>query len=139
MIIAGFLTSAISVDKRIEIGENAPKIETISGEDVIKDERTDGKMKLISFWNPKKPESRITNKSLYQQFGANSDSQIELISICTDPDEALMKEVMKIDGLKDNNNYSYSQISSRVFKDYGADENPKAYMISAEGKILSIM
>ena len=139
MIVAVFLSSAITVDNKLEVGKNAPEIETINGNSVINDEVSEGKTKLISFWSPKKPASRIANKNFSLKYGENSGEDIEFISICTDSDEDLMREVMKIDGINIDKSYSYSEISSRVFKDYAVEENPRAFMISEEGKIISIL
>ena len=138
MLAAAFLTSAIPFEKEISVGEKAPKIETTKGANILGDANSDGKMRLISFWTPKKPASRITNRELSQKYG-DSNQEVEFISICADSDEELMKEVMKIDGLKDVNAYSYSEISSRAFKDYNADENPRAFLIDLNGKILNIL
>ena len=137
MIAAAFLSSAMSFDRTLEVGSKAPKIETIDGTNVGYDANSK-KSKLISFWNPKKPASRIANRNLSLEYGENSEQNIEFVSICTDSDEALMKEVMKIDGINAQNVYSYSEISPRVFKDYNVEDTPKAYMISSEGKIVEI-
>lgn len=139
LIAAAFLTSAISFDKSIEVGSEAPKIETIDGTNVGYDANSKSKTKLISFWSPKHPASRIANRNLSRKFGHNSNQNIEFISICTDSDEALMKEVVKIDGLQGENIYASSEISPRVFKDYKVEETPKAFMISQEGKIVEIL
>ena len=136
--MAAFLSSAVSIDKTIAVGKNAPKIETIDGTNVGNDANFQNKTKLVSFWNPKNASSRIANRNLSRLYDGNSDD-IEFISICTDSDEALMNEVIKIDGMTKHNNYSYSQISPRVFKDYDVETNPKAFMISPEGKITSIL
>ena len=138
LIAAAFLTSAMSFDKTLEVGSKAPKIETIDGTNVGYDANSENKTKLISFWTPKKPASRIANRNLSQKYGKNSGRDIEFISICTDPDESLMKEVVKIDGLNEENIYSSSEISPRVFKDYNVEDTPKAYQISPEGKIVEI-
>ena len=45
---------------------------------------------------------------------------------------------MKIDGINADKAYSSNEIASRVFKDYGVNNAPKAFMISPEGKILEI-
>lgn len=138
MIAAAFLTSAISFDKTLEVGSKAPKIETIEGTNVGYDANSDNKTKLISFWNPKKPASRIANRNLSRKYGDNSGQTIEFISICTDSDDSLMKEVVKIDGLDLDKIYSYSEISPRVFKDYNVEMYPKAFLISSDGKIAEI-
>ena len=139
MIAAAFLSSAMSLDKTLEVGKIAPKIETVEGTNVGYDANSEGKTKLISFWNPKKPDSRIANRNLSRQYGEDSKEGIEFISICTDSDKDLMKEIMKIDGVNADEAYSYSDISPRVFKDYGVEDAPKAFMISPDGKILSIL
>ena len=139
IIAAAFLTSAMSVDKSLEVGKTAPKIETIEGTNVGNDANSEGKNKLVSFWSPKKPETRIANRNLSRKYGKGSEENIEFITICTDSDRELMSEVMKIDGIEAKNSFSYSQISPRVFKDYGVEENPKAFLISSEGKILEII
>lgn len=139
MIAAAFLSSAMSVDKSLEVGKKAPKIETIEGINVGNDGNSEGKSRLISFWSPKKPESRIANRKYSRQYGENSSENIEFISICIDSDEELMQEVMKIDGLKADKTYSYSQINPRTFKDYGVETNPGAFIISSDGKIEKIL
>ena len=139
MIAAAFLTSAMSVDKSLEVGKLAPKIEKIDGTNVGYDANTESKAKLVSFWSPKNPASRIANRNLSQKYGSDSKENIEFISICTDSDKDLMSEVMKIDGVDSKMAFSSSEISPRVFKDYGVEENPKAFLISKDGKILEIL
>lgn len=136
---AAFLSSAMTIDKSLEAGRQAPKIEVTDGTNVVTDANPEEKIKLISFWSPKKPASRIANRNLNERYGGDKEDNIEFISICTDADEALMNEVMKIDGINPDRKFSYSDISSRTFKDYNAEENPRAYKISAEGKILEII
>lgn len=133
-----FLSSAMSFDKTLEVGHKAPKIETIDGINVGYDANSAGKNKLISFWNPKKPASRIANKNLNQKYEGQRE-EMEFISICTDSDSDLMKEVMKMDGIESDISLSYSDVSPRVFKDYGVEDEPKAFLISTDGKILSIL
>lgn len=139
MIAAAFLTSAISVDDKIEIGKVAPKIETIQGTNVVYDANSEQKTKVISFWNPNKPASRIANRNLSLKYGQDSSENVEFISICTDSDERLMNEIIKLDGVKSDINYSYNQISPNVFKTYGTDVNPRAFKISPQGVITEII
>lgn len=138
IIVAVFLSSAISKDNSLKIGEEAPKIETINGNNVVVDATTGSKQRLISFWNPKIASSRISNINLSKEYGIENE-KVEFISICTDGDEALMAEVIKLDGLQGIKNYSYSEISPRVFKDYDVKDNPKAFLLSNEGKIIKIL
>ena len=135
---AAFLTSAISVDSNLEVGSNAPKIEMIDGTNVVNDANSNGKIKVINFWNPKNPTSRIANRNLYQKYNS-SDEDVQFISICTDSDDNLMNEVMKIDGVKTDFNFTSSEIDPRVFKDYNVEKNPRTFIISSQGKILQII
>ena len=139
IIAAAFLTSAMSVDRSLEVGKTAPKIETIEGTNVGNDANSEGKNKLVSFWSPKKPETRIANRNLSRKYGKGSEENVEFITICTDSDRELMSEVMKIDGIEATKAYSSTEISPRVFKDYGVENAHKAYMISEDGKILEIL
>lgn len=135
MVAAAFLSSAISGENTPEIGGKAPKIETIEGINVVADANSAGKEKIVSFWSPKKAASRINNMKLSHAAGEN----VEFISICTDSDEALMQQVMKIDGVNADKVYSAGELSSRVFKDYDVEESPRAFRISSEGKILEVI
>lgn len=139
IISAFFLTSAISVESSPVVGKLAPKIETKDGKNVVVDANASGKTQVVSFWTPKKPASRIANQRLSKTYGNNSNENVEFISICTDPDEKLMKEVLKVDGVESNNSYSYSEIAPRVFKDYNVEEYPQAFKISADGKIIEVI
>ena len=139
IIAAAFLSSAIPAAKAPVVGKVAPKIETIEGTNVVADANSEGKTQVISFWNPKKPASRIANRNLCRLCGENSKENVEIISICTDSDETLMREVMKIDGVKADKAFVSTQISSRVFKDYDANDNPRAFKISADGKIIEVI
>ena len=130
--------SAISVDKKIEIGQKAPVIETIDGIKVTGEQGEADKTRIISFWNPKVPSSRIANKNYYDLYASGKEN-IEFISICTDSDIDLMYQVMGIDGVNPEYNYSYSEISPRVFKDYGVEETPKVFKISSDGKISAFL
>lgn len=139
MFAAAFLMSAMTTDKLPEIGKKAPKIETIEGINVVNDANSAGKTKVINFWSPKDPASRISNITLSREYGNSRDNNVEFISICTDKDEKLMQTVIKIDGTDSLNNYSYSEISPRVFKDYGVENHPRTFVISKDGKIEKMM
>ena len=138
MIAAAFLSSAIPVQKNPGIGESAPRIETIEGINVGYDANSEGKEKLISFWTPKNAESRISNRNLSLKYG-NNENDIEFVSICIDSDSELMDQVMKIDNVKADKSFAYSDLSPRVFKDFGVEKSPKAFLISKEGKIKEII
>ena len=135
---AAFLSSAIGSEKNLSIGSKAPKIMTIEGSNVVADAKSEGKTTVVSFWTPKNPASRIANLQLSRKYGEMNE-ETNFISICTDSDDILMNAVMKKDGTDKEIHYSSSQLSSRVMKDYGVEENPKAFLIGNDGKIKDIL
>lgn len=137
IIAAAFLSSAIGSDHSLTEGKKAPKIETINGTNVVYDANSSKTKKVVSFWSPKNPASRIANRNLSQEYG-KENPEFDFISICIDKDEPLMKEVIKIDGVNPDQCFAYSDISPRVFKDYGVEDSPRAFIVDAEGKINKI-
>ena len=136
LIITAFLSSNINSDNTIKEGSKAPAIERISGE---KENLNDGKYRLINFWSPKNPESRIANKTYSDLVEKKPDLKVEFISISTDSDDLLSDEVRKYDGAdKSGKYYSYSELNRRVFKDYKVTDSPSAFLISPEGKIIGV-
>lgn len=131
-----FLSSAISRENNLEIGSKAPEITFQDGK---KEVAIKGNLKLVNFWNPKNPSSRINNKNFTNYFKNNPESNIEYITICTDSDELLAQEVMKNDGTALFGSHFYQKdINERVLKDYGVESNPRSFLIDADGKIIAI-
>ena len=129
VVVTAFLSSYISTDSKLKEGSTAPTIERVNGEKL---ELKDGKEKLISFWSPKDASSRISNREFSNQF---NQGDVEFISICIDSDEELAKEVLKCDGINAKEHIAYSEVSKRVFKDYGVTDSPAAFLINGKGKI----
>lgn len=93
----------------------------------------DGKDKVICFWSPKDPMSRINNKQFSERF---KEEGVELISICIDSDDSLAKAVLDYDGTANYGKHLvYSDVNDRVFKDYGVEEAPATFIVAADGKI----
>lgn len=138
MLAAAFLTSAIPAEKEMTVGAKAPDIVTVEGTNVVDDANSQTKSKVVSFWSPKNAASRIHNRDLSRLMSDDEMQDVEFISICLDADQDLMQEVMKIDGVNADIALSASQVAPRVFKDYGVEKNPAAFMISASGKITKI-
>ena len=132
-IAAAFLSSAMSPDTALTTGSSAPTIEKTTGGNInLKGE----KETVISFWSPKDPLSRINNKNNSEKY---SDGSVEYISVCIDSDDSLAHEVLHYDGTELNGNHLlYSDVNSRVFKDYGVENAPKTFHINPQGKITRI-
>ena len=92
-----------------------------------------GKEKVISFWSPKDPLSRIHNKQYSEKYEAEG---VEYISVCIDTDDSLAKEVLRYDGTAAHGlHLVYSDVKDRVFKDYGVEETPATFIVDSLGKI----
>ena len=120
-------------------GSTAPEI-TILNDSIENPMTGDKRLRLISFWTPKNPASRISNSEYSKYFSAHPESEIDFISICIDEDDILGKEVLKKDGISEESgrHFLFSDVDKRVFKDFGVEENPEAFLINEKGKILSV-
>ena len=132
VLVTAFLSSYMSRDIELKEGSNAPEIERVAGENITPG---DGKEKLISFWSPKDPASRMANMEYSKKY---SDSDVEFISVCLDSDNLLGEEVLKYDGIK-GTHLAYSDVKERVFKDYGVTDQTAAFKISGNGKVEKVM
>ena len=136
LIVATFLSSAIPTDKDLTIGATAPSIEFTDGG--IK-KFDDGKFRIINFWSPKHPVSRIRNKEISDFFINNNIENVEFITICTDSDNELAREVMKYDGITSQSTSLFrNEILESVIKDYGAEHNMATYLLNPAGKIIKM-
>lgn len=133
-IAAIFLPSAISENRNLTIGSKAPEIQTLNGNSLINN--NENKNTVVNFWSPKNPASRILNKKLSENYQKDNSNTV-FLSICIE-DESFMKEILKVDSIHNGTHYASSQINPRVLKDYNIEKGLGAYMISPEGKILSL-
>lgn len=133
LIAAAFLSSAIDTKDALKEGGKAPEITYNDGS---KENLKDGKLRLINLWSPKDPLSRIENKELNDLVSRESLQNVEFISICTDSDDLLAKEVIAYDDLKSGTHILFSEISERSLKDYMAEGDSKILLIGSDGLIL---
>lgn len=131
-----FLSSYIDNEKALKPGDKAPTIELATNSKEILEK---GKIKIINFWSPKNPSSRIANQKISKYLKENPDSESIFISICTDSDDNLAKEVLKWDGIYDEGNHLfYSDVNSKVFKDFKTNGSHHTFAIASDGKILKV-
>lgn len=128
-----FLSSAIDSGEKLNEGSKVPEIKTLDGSVI---NPNDGKMRLVNFWSPKDPVSRIANKEFSDYFSSHENSDIEFISICTDSDDLLAQEVIRYDGAANGRHISYSDLPERIFKDYQVADHPEVFLLDTNGKLL---
>ena len=134
VIAAVFLSSAIPGNRNLSIGSTAPEIQTLSGNSIF-DNNNQNNI-VVNFWSPKNPTSRILNKRLSDRY-SQADFNTEFISICID-NESLMDEILRIDSISEGKHFASTEINPRSLKDYNAEKTFGAYLISKEGKIISL-
>lgn len=105
-----------------------PHIETLKGKYVV-----------VNFWNPSDPESRIHNRRLADLAATLPSSQIKFVSICTDPDNTLQKEIMAIDYLPQSIlSLSATDFAPEVLDDYQTDSGCRSFLIDPFGNLQKI-
>lgn len=138
LIATAFLSSYIPDNDTLEIGSKAPAIE-LTSENPKTGEVTSEGYRLVSFWSPKNPSSRIANSEYVKYFKNHPDSDIAFISISTDEDDNLSAQVLNHDGVSSlGSHLLYSDVNERLFKDYDVENHPRAFLIGPDGKIKSL-
>lgn len=98
-----------------------------------------GKYVLINFWSVKDPESRIANRRLANLVATLPESQIEFVSICTDEDRTLQREIMLTDGIKDSTfAFSASDFAQEVLEDYQVNRGYRSFLLDPFGNLKKI-
>lgn len=139
LIVAFFLSSSIIDDPSLKVGSSAPEIKVLSENTVEKHLVKESKETLVSFWSPKNPSSRIRNRQYLDFLKSHPELEIEFVSICIDRDDFLANEVRRKDGINAGSlHLNYNQVEERIFKDYGVEESPRAFLIGKDGSIKSI-
>ena len=139
LILAFFLSSAITDNDSLKSGDLAPKITLISEDSPEILNLKDSRITLINFWSPKNPASRISNKQFSEFLRVHPETEIDFITICMDSDTNLAQEVINNDGINNSTiNLLRNQVADRVFKDYMVEDNYASYLIDKNGKILEI-
>lgn len=126
-----FLSSYITSNKELGVGDQAPAIELSDGSHISTASTT-----IVNFWSPKFPASRLANKDFAR---LSQETGVNVVAICIDDDETLMSEVARIDGIDSSLRIvPYSAVSPKVFKNYGVTDYPRSFRIGPDGKIASI-
>lgn len=123
-------------------GGNLPLIELtdFNGELQEPSSMIDGqRFVIVNFWASSDASSRIA-ANRYNSYVESADkNRIQLLSINLDSNERLFREIVRMDGL--NNESQYTTPQSRmlsVVERYGMSNRLQSFLIDASGKILAI-
>lgn len=134
--LSSFLSSFIpGANDRLQIGKKAPEIIFSDNNNDTTLTFRDSQLTVVNFWSASDPASRMRNRE-FNRYSKTSGKEIRFISICTDADIALSKEIMKLDGI-DNAAYTFTikDIDKTTFKEYRTDKSLSSYFINHEGRL----
>lgn len=123
----------------LQEGEEAPLLILSPDSKATQFEALKGKYVVVNFWNPADPSSRIANRRLAALTSTLPSSQIRFVSICTDKDLTLQKEIMVNDSLPESVFHLSSQdLAPEVLEDYQTGSGCRSFLIDPFGNLQKI-
>lgn len=136
-----FLVSAYSERVvKAEKGYSAPEIEMVSnGSKDIALSSLRGKYVLVNFWDSGSAVSRIAANE-YDRFSrSKKKNKFELLSINTDDNKKLFREIVKNDNLDNATQYHIGEVKTKnTRKDYRIEQGFSSYLINPQGKVVAV-
>ena len=120
-------------------GEEAPLLILSTESNASHINTLKGKYVVINFWSIKDPDSRIKNRRLADLTSTLPSSQICFVSICTDNDTTLKREIIETDGYPENTlSFSASDFAPEVLDDYQTNTGCRSFLIDPFGNLKKI-
>ncbi len=136
MLISAYTERVIKAEK----GYTAPEIEMLANDSVnVSLEKLRGKYVLVNFWDSSNAVSRIAAGEYDRFLHANPSRSFSLLSVNTDENPELFKEVVKKDNLDASTQFHISDAKAKNLKsDYRLDCGFSSYLIDPQGKIVAV-
>lgn len=134
-----FSSSQITEPTEAKIGEYAPIFSISNNVEKFDLREMRGKYVLLSFWSSDDAQARIDNAQYAITMRDINDSNIKYISINTDSDKKLWKQIIEIDNLNTVSQYSSQEtVKGNIIEDYHLETGNRAYLINPDGKIEAV-
>lgn len=120
-------------------GEEAPSLTLSSNSKVPSPDNTDGKFVVLNFWSASDAASRLNNRRLAEFTASLPSSKIKFISVCTDSDASLSREILSADGIdRLGIHLNASDLTEQVAEDYQTSSGCRSFLIDPFGNLVSI-
>lgn len=120
-------------------GEEAPSLTLSSDSKVHPLDATDGRFVVLNFWSATDATSRLNNRRLAELTASLPSSKIKFVSVCTDSDASLSREILSADGIDGiGTHLNASDLTEQVAEDYQTSTGCRSFLIDPFGNLVSI-
>ena len=135
-LIAAYSDRVVKADE----GYTAPEIELLANDSVnVSLDKLRGKYVLVNFWDSSNAVSRIAAGEYDRFLHANPEHDFSLLSVNTDADPDLFREIVKKDTLDNSTQFHISDAKARhLSSNYRLDSGFSSYLIDPQGKIVAV-
>ncbi len=125
---------------KAEEGYTAPEIEMLANDSVnVSLQNLRGKYVLVNFWDSSNAVSRIAAGEYDRFLHANPAHSFSLLSVNTDENPELFREVVKKDRLDPATQFHISGAKAKnLSANYRLDKGFSSYLINPQGKIVAV-
>lgn len=136
VLVAAYADRVVKADE----GYTAPEIEMLANDSVnVSLDKLRGKYVLVNFWDSSNAVSRIAAGEYDRFLHANNGDSFSLLSINTDENPELFKEIVKKDNLDSSTQFHISDAKARnLSENYRLDSGFSSYLIDPQGKIVAV-
>lgn len=136
VLVAAYSERVVKADE----GYTAPEIEMLANDSVnVSLDNLRGKYVLVNFWDSSNAVSRIAAGEYDRFMHANPGHSFSLLSINTDENPELFKEIVRKDNLDTSTQFHISDAKAKhLSENYRLDSGFSSYLIDPQGKIVAV-
>lgn len=141
VVLFAFLLSVSAHTERVfkaADGYKAPALHVANASDSISLEELRGSYVLVNFWSASDAESRVAAGEYEALAKSMAGKQFRVLSVNTDENERLFREIVRRDGLDDRTQYrAIGTSASEMVSEYGLDGGCHSFLVNPEGRIVA--